>query len=147
MVGQGGKVWYGGFNIIPEQEFDVVLGEGGAPGSTYGQEGAMGGESTMTAGGITYSSAQGTLYENGYTDIANGQSFARSGVAAPLEGSGDGGAGGEGGEPGVGYWEQLFWPDGRPKGWDFVAVKEPGPGKPGVPGATGFAMVTWEKPA
>lgn len=145
--GQGGKVWYGVININPEQEFDVVLGEGGAPGSTYGQAGAMGGETTMTAGGITYSSAQGTLYENGYTDIANGQSFARSGVAAPLEGSGDGGAGGEGGEPGVGYWEQLFWPDGRPKGWDFVAVKEPGPGKPGVPGATGFAMVTWEKPA
>ena len=58
----------------------------------------------------------------------------------------DGGAGGKGGDPGEGYWEQLFWPDGRPRGWDFVVTKEPGPGHPGVAGGSGFVMVTWDKP-
>ena len=139
--GVGGRVWYGVIHINPEQEFDVNLGAGGAPSDVYGVPGAMGGVTTFGA----YSSADGDLYEGGYTDIANGQVFARTGVAAPLDGSGDGGAGGEGGEPGRGYWEQLFWEDGRPRGWDFVITKEPGPGKPGVAGASGVVMVTWDK--
>ena len=139
--GVGGWVWYGVIHINPEQEFDVNLGAGGAPSDVYGVPGAMGGVTTF---GV-YSSADGDLYEGGYTDIANGQVFARTGVAAPLEGSGDGGKGGDGGEPGSGYWEQLFWEDGRPRGWDFVITKEPGPGKPGVAGASGVVMVTWDK--
>ncbi len=140
--GLGGAVWYGVININPEQEFDVSLGEGGAPAKAPGEPGAMG---THTTFGV-YSSENGRVYPNGYTDIANGQVFARTGVAEPLPGSGDGGKGGEGGEPGEGYWEQLFWDDGRPRGWKFIVTKPPGPGKPGVAGATGFVMVTWEKP-
>ena len=141
--GQGGKVWFGVININPEQEFTVTIGAGGAPATVQnGQAGAMGEESYFG----TYSSADGQLYPNGYTDIANGQSFARTGVAAPLAGTGDGGAGGKGGEPGEGYWEQLFWPDGRPRGWHFEVTKEPGPGSPGVAGGSGFVMVTWDKP-
>lgn len=140
--GQGGAVWYGVIDINPEQEFDVVLGEGGAPAAVPGAPGAPGGHTTFGA----YSSANGRVYPNGYTDIANGQSFARTGVAAPLPGTGDGGKGGDGGDPGEGYWEQLFWDDGRPRGWEFITTKPPGPGHPGVAGATGFAMVTWEKP-
>lgn len=150
--GVGGRVWYGVIKINPEQEFEVQLGEGGAPSDTPGVPGAMGGVTTMTAGGVTYSSADGDLYEGGYTDIANGQVFARTGVAAPLAGSGDGGAGGAGGDPGEGYWEDLYWDwidpsTGNPahKGWDFVITKEPGPGHPGVAGATGVVMVTWDK--
>lgn len=139
--GTGGKVWYGVININPEQEFDVYLGGGGAASDTYGIAGAMGEESTF---GV-YSSANGQVYENGYTDIANGQSFARAGVAKPLPGTGDGGAGGQGGDPGEGYWEQRFWPDGRPRGWSFKVTKQPGEGKPGVAGARGFVMVTWDK--
>lgn len=88
--GIGGKVWYGVININPEQEFTVHLGAGGAPGTTPGQAGAMGEDTTF---GV-YSSANGKIYENGYTDIANGQSFARTGVAVPLPGTGDGGKGG-----------------------------------------------------
>ena len=142
-AGQGGKVWFGVININPEQEFTVTIGAGGAPATVQnGQAGAMGEESYFG----TYSSADGQLYPNGYTDIANGQSFARTGVAAPLAGTGDGGAGGKGGEPGEGYWEQLFWPDGRPRGWHFEVTKEPGPGSPGVAGGSGFVMVTWDKP-
>lgn len=138
--GQGGAIWYGVIDCNEEQVFDVHLGAGGAPGSTYGAAGRTGEHTTFGA----YSSEQGRVYENGYTDIANGQSFARTGVPAPLPGTGDGGRGGAGGEPGEGYWEQLFWDDGRPRGWDFIVTKEPGKGRPGVAGATGFAMVTWD---
>lgn len=149
--GQGGRVWYGVININPEQEFDVFLGDGGAASDKYGVPGALGGVTRFGA----YSSENGELYPLGYTDIANGQSFARTGVKKPIDGSGDGGAGGAGGEPGEGYWEQLFWtPDipgynesnaGQPRGWRFEVTKPPGPGKPGVNGAKGFAMVTWDK--
>lgn len=139
--GQGGRVWYGVIDINPEQEFDVVLGDGGEASDVAGIAGKMGGVTTFGA----YSSKNGELYPNGYTDIANGQSFARTGVEKPLDGTGDGGKGGKGGDPGEGYWEQDFWPDGRPKGWDFIVTKQPGKGKPGVAGATGFVMVTWDK--
>lgn len=139
--GQGGRVWYGVININLEQEFNVVLGAGGAASDVAGVPGEMGGVTTFGA----YSSANGELYDVGYTDIANGQSFARTGVEAPLDGTGDGGKGGKGGDPGEGYWKQQFWSDGRPKGWDFIITKEPGPGHPGVDGASGFVMVTWDK--
>ena len=130
----------------------------------------MGGVTTFGA----YSSENGELYTGGYTDIANGQVFARTGVEKPLDGTGDGGAGGKGGEAGSGYWKQKYWTQGdvdsgkhpgatvggkpvspgtpgsesivgKPKGWDFIITKEPGPGKPGVSGAKGFVMVTWDK--
>lgn len=168
--GIGGKVWYGVININPEQEFDVVLGDGGEVSDTYGVPGEMGGVTTFGA----YSSENGELYTGGYTDIANGQVFARTGVEKPLDGTGDGGAGGKGGEAGSGYWKQKYWTQGdvdegrhpggslngkpvpggtpgsesivgKPKGWDFIITKEPGPGKPGVAGAKGFVMVTWDK--
>lgn len=140
--GQGGAVWYGVIDINEGQIFEVVLGNGGAAAPS-GQSVGSPGEHTSFG---PYTSENGKIYENGYTDIANGQSFARTGVETPLPGTGDGGKGGEGGDPGEGYWEQDYWPDGRPKGWDFVVTKQPGPGHPGVKGATGFVMVTWEKP-
>lgn len=138
--GIGGRVWYGVININPEQEFEVVIGAGGAPGSVYGQAGSYGQDTTFGP----YSSADGQLYEVGYTDIANGQSFARTGVAAPLEGTGDGGAGGKGGEPGDGY---LEWVPGLVSGghYEWITTKEPGPGGAGAHGASGFVMVTWDK--
>lgn len=145
--GIGGRVWYGVININPEQEFEVHLGEGGAPSDTYGVPGAMGGHTTFGP----YSSENGQLYDGGYTDIANGQVFARTGVAKPLPGTGDGGAGGKGGDPGEGYWKSYpYHPPGAAEGvintrYEFVVTKEPGPGHPGVAGATGFAMVTWDK--
>lgn len=141
--GAGGKVWFGTISINAGQTFEVYLGAGGAAATQQGIEGSEGEESTF---GV-YSSANGKVYPNGYTDIANGQSFARTGVAAPLAGSSDGGKGGDGGDPGVGYWEQLFWDDGRPRGWDFKITKQPGAGKRGTAGASGFVMVTWDKEA
>ena len=139
--GLGGKVWFDTVTINAGQTFSVSLGAGGAAAATQGAEGSEGGETTF---GV-YSSANGQRYPNGYTDIANGQVFARTGVAVPESGTGDGGKGGDGGDPGQGYWKQLFWDDGRPRGWDFVVTKEPGKGKPGKSGASGFVMVTWDK--
>ena len=139
--GKGGLVWYGVIDINPGQTFDVQIGSGGAPATVKGQPGAEGGHTTF---GV-YSSANGEYYPLGYTDIANGTSYARTGVPDPVDGSGDGAKGGDGGEPGAGYWEQLFWPDGRPRGWDFVVTQQPGEGKPGKRGADGFALISWDK--
>ena len=139
--GSGGKVWFGTIDINPQQEFSVEIGAGGAPSDAYGTPGSEGGETTF---GV-YSSANGEVYPNGFTDVASGNSYGRTGVASPLPGSGDGAVGGEGGTAGAGYWEQLFWGDGRPRGWDFVITVQPGPGKPGKAGAGGFAVVYWDK--
>jgi len=134
VLGQGGAVWYGVIDCNEEQEFVVHLGAGGAPAAIPGIAGDMGGHTTF---GV-YSSENGRVYANGYTDISNGQSFARTGVAAPLPGSGDGG---KGSEPGEGY---LYQNEGD-IGYRFELVKPGGPGHPGVAGATGFAMVTLGK--
>lgn len=136
--GQGGAIWYGVIPCNEEQEFVVHLGAGGAAAPSLEVPGGLGEHTTFGA----YSSENGRVYDNGYTDIANGQVFARTGVAAPLPGTGDGGKGGEGGEPGAGY---LYQNEGD-IGYRYHKTKDPGPGKPGVNGATGFAMVTWEKP-
>lgn len=136
--GSGGKIWHGTIDINEQQEFVVNIGQGGAPSQTYGVPGAMGGETTFGP----YSSANGTVYPLGYTDISNGSSFGRTGVEAPAAGTGDGGKGGDGGEPGVGY---LYQEEGD-IGYRFKRVKEPGPGKPGKAGASGFVLVFWDKP-
>lgn len=146
--GKGGKVWYGVINLNPGETVTYHRGAGGAPSNTFGTPGAMGQHSTF---GV-YSSANGQLYENGYTDIANGKTFCRSGVPAPLPGTGDGGKGGDGGDPGEGYFKSYtYTPIGADPSvvntrYEFVMTKEPGPGKPGVKGASGFIMLTWEKP-
>lgn len=136
--GQGGAIWYGVIDCNEGQEFEVHLGAGGAPAEKAGVPGALGEHTTFGS----YSSENGRVYENGYTDIANGQSFARTGVAAPIPGSGDGGKGGEGGEPGYGY---LYKNEGD-IGYRYKEVKPGGPGHPGVAGASGFVMVSWDKP-
>lgn len=140
--GIGGKVWYGVVDVNPEQEFDVVLGEGGAPSIEYGVPGGPGGVTTF---GV-YSSANGKEYPYGYTDISNGQSFCRTGVPVPADGTGDGGAGGAGGAPGEGY---LRWIPGLVSGGhnEWITTKEPEDGQPGAMGASGFVMVTWDKEA
>lgn len=135
--GSGARVWHGTININPEQEFDVSIGEGGNPSETHEDPGEYGGDTTFGA----YSSADGELYQYGYTDIVSGQSFARSGVAKPVDGTGDGGAGGSGGEPGAG---RLYQEPGD-IGYRFEKLKEPGKGKPGVKGASGFVIVAWDK--
>ena len=139
--GQGGKVWFGTVDINPEQVFQVAIGQGGAPSTVYGTPGAMGGETTFGQ----YSSANGEVYPLGFTDVASGNSYARTGVAAPTDGTGDGAAGGAGGSAGAGYWEEVFGPEGQPWGWDFIITVQPGPGAPGKTGADGVVVVYWDK--
>lgn len=140
--GPGGKVWWGTIHINPSQKFTVQIGRGGEPSSVYGTPGEEGAETTFGP----YSSANGTYLPLGYTDINSGGSFARTGVPAPLDGTGDGGKGGDGGEPGVG--EIDTWTDANGNSHSELNIIEyPGPGYPGAAGGSGFVVITWDKPA
>lgn len=138
--GHGGKIWFGTVNINEQQGFQVSIGVGGAPSWTYGTAGSEGGESTFGP----YSSANGEVYPNGFTDVASGDSFGRTGVAIPLLGSGDGGRGGDGGTAGAGH---TRWVPGIVSGGhnEWVVDIEPGPGGYGRAGASGFVVVYWDK--
>lgn len=170
--GHGGYVWSGVVNVNPDTDYAYSCGVGGAKSNTYGTPGEEGGHTTF---GV-YSTANGAVYSPSYTDLASGSAYGRTGVKKPLDGTGDGGAGGEGGEAGQGYWKEKYWTQsdvdagkhpgaslngkpvasgtpgstsivGKQKGWDFVVVKEPGEGKPGVDGADGVVVIYWDKEA
>lgn len=141
--GSGGKVWSGVVNVNPDTDYAVVIGKGGKASAVTGVPGEEGGETTF---GV-YSSANGKVYSPSFTDIANGDAFGRTGVEVPISGTGDGGTGGKGGSAGSGYWEQLFWPDGRPRGWHFEVTVQPGPGQPGKDGADGVCVIYLDKEA
>lgn len=142
--GSGGKVWYGTININDQQSFDVQIGAGGAPSDVYGVLGDEGGETTFGA----YSSASGSVYPAGYTDVGSGSSFGRTGVLKPLAGTSDGGSGGEGGEAGIGGWGKasMILPSGRKLYYTYWDPKKaPGKGKEASAGASGFVLVYWDK--
>lgn len=143
--GSGGKIWFGVININPGQTFAVQIGQGGAPSDTYGVPGAEGQHTTF---GV-YTSADGAVYPYGYTDITNGSSYGRTGVAAPLPGSSDGGQAGSGGMPGAGYTQyyEREVPGGIERGWELIIVQRPTGGKPGTAGGSGFVLVSWDKEA
>lgn len=123
--GLGGLVWAGTININDGQEFPVAFGTD----TTFG----------------AYSSANGKRYDNGYTDVASGDSFARTGVAKPRAGTGDGGAKGTGGTQGRRHRETSCDLDGNPSGsyWEIDAY--PGIGTNGKSGALGCVVVYWDK--
>ena len=123
--GLGGLVWAGSININDGQEFPVAFGEN----TTFG----------------AYSSANGKRYENGYTDVASGDSFARTGVAKPRAGTGDGGAKGTDGTQGRRHKETSYDLDGNPSGsyWEIDAY--PGIGTNGKSGALCCVVVYWDK--
>ena len=122
--GLGGLVWAATININDGQEFPVTFGED----TTFG----------------AYSSANGKRYENGYTDVASGDSFARTGVAKPRAGTGDGGAGGKGGEQG--RRQKITWEDEGGSAHSYWKVHSyPGPGADGASGALGCVVIYYEK--
>lgn len=128
--GSGGKVWAGTIDINPQQVFQVIIGED----SVFGQ----------------YSSANGHVYPNGYTDIASGDSYARTGVEAPAAGSGDGGAGGQAGVQGNRHEETVEGVDdeGNPISETITVIDNyPTDGTPGASGALGCVVVYWDKEA
>lgn len=122
--GLGGLVWAGTININEGQEFPVAFGED----TTFG----------------AYSSANGKRYENGYTDVASGDSFARTGVQTPLAGSGDGGAKGIGGNKGERHTER--WTDSQGGSHSTIVIDAyPGKGTAGKTGALGCVVVYYDK--
>lgn len=122
--GLGGLVWAGTININDGQEFPVAFGEN----TTFG----------------AYSSANGKRYENGYTDVASGDSFARAGVAKPRAGTGDGGAKGTGGTQG--RRQKITWEDEGGSAHSYWKVHSyPGPGADGASGALGCVVIYYEK--
>lgn len=132
--GSGGRVWAATVDINPEQVFQAVIGQGGADGLPGG----------ATAFG-PYTSGDGQTYPYGYTDIASGSSYARTGVQAPLAGSGDGGVRGEGGVQGHRRREPSYDSEGNQIGSHWAVDNEPGAGTPGTAGASGCVVIYWEK--
>lgn len=122
--GLGGKVWAGTIPINEQQIFDVSIGDDTVFGA--------------------YSSAAGQRYELGYTDVASGDSFARTGVSAPRPGTGDGGKGGKGGAQGRRHEETRTDKDGNSY-TKTVIDSRPQPGNPGVAGVTGCVVIYWDK--
>lgn len=137
--GLGGKVWSGTIGINDGQTFSVSIGDD----TVFGN----------------YSSANGHVYEYGYTDIAYGDSFARTGVQSPIPGTGDGGAKGIGGvkgnkrtelgketikveNPETGEMEETTVTTLR-----TVIDNYPGKGTKGVNGVIGCAVIYWDKDA
>ena len=123
--GAGGLVWAGTININEGQTYAINIDSN----STFG----------------AYSSINGKTYENGYTDIASGDSFARTGVSDPKPGTGDGGAKGIGGSQGVRHREINYDSNGNPSGSHMVIDAYPGKGTAGVSGATGCVVIYWDK--
>ena len=123
--GAGGLVWAGTININEGQTYAINIDAN----STFG----------------SYSSVNGKTYENGYTDIASGDSFARTGVSDPKPGTGDGGAKGIGGSQGVRHRETNYDSNGNPSGSHMVIDAYPGKGTAGVAGATGCVVIYWDK--
>lgn len=122
--GLGGLVWAGTININDGQEFPVTFGED----TTFG----------------AYSSANGKRYENGYTDVASGDSFARTGVAKPRAGTGDGGAKGTGGTQG--RRQKITWEDEGGFSHSYWKIYSyPGIGADGAMGSSGCAVVYYDK--
>jgi len=109
--GLGGLVWVGTIGLNPGQSYIITIGAA----STFG----------------AYSSTDGIVYPYGLTDLATGDVFARSGVAQPVAGTGDGGAGGDGGRRGI-----------RDENGNIVV--RPRDGSTGVAGATGAAIIYYE---
>lgn len=124
--GKGGKVYTRTMNITEQQKFSVAIGDN----VTFG----------------SYSSADGKVYDYGYTDANTGDTYGRTGVQNPITGTGDGGAGGKGGTAGkkhdvkVGV-DEWGWPITK-----TVIDVRPGKGTPGVKGVSGCAIVYWDKP-
>lgn len=126
--GLGGLVWAQTVDINAGQSFAVTFGEH----TTFG----------------AYSSANGKRFAYGYTDIASGDSFARTGVAVPESGTGDGGAGGRGGVKGNKHTATVRGEDddGNPTvDWVTVIDNYPGTGTSGVDGASGCVVLYWDK--
>ena len=144
--GKPGRILSGTANVNPGVAISYSCGRGSNAGA-YGETVPDGEDTTF---GPNLTTANGKIYENGYTDIASGNSYGRSNVSAPLNGTSDGPTAGVGGWNEIyrlAYSETIFGPDGKPTGtiehYDKVSSKTNG--TPGRKGADGFIVVYWDK--
>ena len=88
--GSGGKVYSVDIEVIPGQIISPNIGFGGVASDTSGEQGSPGSATTLTVGGVVYTSDDGSASPSGYMDLVTGEVFAASG----LDGV-DGGYGGK----------------------------------------------------
>lgn len=138
--GDGAHVWSDTININAQQSFNVTIGAGGAASTVKGAAGAAG---TPTVFG-QYSSDNGSYFEYGFTDIANGDSFARTAVVKPVNPTGDGAKGTAGGVQGHEHEEERTRKDGSSY-TRTVIDNYPGVSEVGNRGADGCVIVYYDK--
>lgn len=139
-AGAGGKIWYGTISINSRQTFAVSIGAGGAASAAYGMEGAEGRHTTFGA----YSSANGRIYTPSYTDVANGDTYGRTGVQNSRTNTSDGGAGGAAGQRGVTHTSS--WTDAEGGSHSRTVIDQyPRPGGEGKNGASGFVLIYYNE--
>ena len=76
--------------------------------------------------------------------MRSGDSFARTGVAVPKSGTGDGGVRGRGGSQGRTHETSWTDEDGKTH-YETIIDAYPTPGTQGVNGVAGCVVVYWEK--
>ena len=145
--GKPGRILSGTATINEGAGIAYYCGKGSEAGA-YGETVPEGEDTTF---GVR-TTANGTIYPNGFTDIASGSAYGRAGVVKPLDGTSDG--------PGVssGGWnevyrysgsETIFDENGNPIGTkeNFDKISSKTKGTPGVKGADGFIAIYWDKEA
>lgn len=146
-TGLGGMVWSGVINVNPNTDYVVTVGKGTNAGKA-GETVPEGGHSTF---GV-YSSASGKRFEFGFSDIASGDSYGRTGVQKPVDGTGDGAVAGVGGFDGskeFSHWEPIYNAEGEEVGKRavYTTLSLPTKGTEGADGADGCVVVYWDKEA
>lgn len=146
-AGIPGKIWSGNVTVNAGVAINYACGAG-SPAVAFGETADEGAETTFSI----YTSADGKRYANGFTDIASGASYGRSGVEAPLDGSSDSPTGGKGGTNRIREMvgrETIYNKDGKPIGSQpiYAYIGEITAGAPGKKGADGFVVIYWDKEA
>ena len=130
--GPGGKVnVLSDITVIRGLNLEVVVGKAAPLGDTI--DALEGGHSTVTINGITFSSNNGELYENGLTEPISAKIVGRSYQQYPTQNSGEGGIGGTQGyvvkheekETQYDYetvWYETFYPTEGVKGADGCVI-------------------------
>ena len=146
-AGRAGKIWHGTIAVNPGVPISYRVGAGTSAGA-HGATVPEGEESVFGA----YTSADGRIYDNGYTDVASGESYGRSGVEKPLDGSSDGPPAGAGGRNEIwrySHRETKYGEDGKVISSKpvYVQISASTPGGAGTDGADGFIVLYWDKEA
>lgn len=77
--GSGGKVYRETITVTPGEILTITIGAGGAGAAVADADGTLGGDSTVTVNGETYTSANGTPPTSGFLDPITGVVYASPG--------------------------------------------------------------------